>query len=105
MEVVFSGDLDIAEAMQPAPPPGRLHTECVGDVICVDTANTAISALGVSGVVNQNTIRTQLFPEREVAPMRTTQDSSMFMPIRAQSSAFSSTTSGTSRISATAVFR
>ena len=31
-EVVFSGDLDTAEAMQPAPPPGRLRTECVGDV-------------------------------------------------------------------------
>jgi len=93
-EIVFSGDLDIAEAMKPAPPPGRLHTECVGDVTCIDTANTAISALGVSGVGNQNTIRTQLFREHESAPMRTTQDSTMFMPILAQSS----------RISATAVF-
>ena len=87
-EVVFSGDLDTAEAMQPAPPPGRLHTECVGDVTCVDTPNTAISALGISGVANQNTIRTQLFREHESEPLRAIQDSSRFIMIPAQSSAF-----------------
>ena len=109
-EVVYS-DPDTAETMQPAQPPERSHDECVCYAHCVDMATSAISVLptksglGVSGVGNQNTIRpqkefsvqgskdssqirTQLFPKHKVAPIRTTQDSSMFRPVLPESSAF-----------------